>query len=123
MTPKWPPGTLMILIPAYNEEGAVGDVVRDVRRLMPNAEVLVVDDCSLDNTLAVFVHEHAEANIHKASGMIALLAGSKDRLTTGRHTRVTGTVGDLYLTLTDGVLNAGLGKMPAATKQLPGVLV
>jgi hypothetical protein len=80
------------------------------------------DGTVLDNTLAVFVHEHAEANIHKASGMIALLAGSKDRLTTGRHTRSTGTIGDLYLTLTDGVLNAGLGSFPTATKQLPGIL-
>jgi len=77
----------------------------------------------LDNTLAVFVHEHAEANIHKASGMIALVAGSKDRLLTGRHTRLTGTVGDFYLTLTDGVLDAELGKLPTATKRLPGVLV
>ena len=33
------------------------------------------DGTVLDNTLLVFVHEHAEANIHKASGMIAILAG------------------------------------------------
>ena len=76
----------------------------------------------LDNSLLVFVHEHAEANIHKASGMIAVLAGSKDRMTAGLHTRSEGTVGDLYLTLTDGVLDTGLGSFPTASKRLPGIL-
>ncbi len=77
----------------------------------------------LDNSLLVFVHEHAEANLHKASGMISVLAGSRDRLVHGRHTRVAGNVGDFYQTLTDGVLNAGLGTLPTATKKLPGILV
>ena len=81
------------------------------------------DGTLLDNTLAVFVHEHAEAGIHKASGMIAVLAGSKDRLALGRHTRVAGTIGDLYLTLTDGVLDAGLGSFPTATKRVSDLLV
>src|SRR3954469_13701423 len=76
----------------------------------------------LDNTMLVFVHEHAEANLHKASGMIAILAGATDRLGRGRHTRTFGTVGDLYLTLTDGALDLGLGAFPTATKRLPGIL-
>ena len=76
----------------------------------------------LDNSLLVFVHEHAEANLHKASGMISVLAGSRDRLVQGRHTRVGGNVGDFYQTLTEGVLNAGLGTLPTATKKLPGIL-
>ena len=41
---------LLILIPAYNEEGAVGSVVEEVRAVMPGVPVLVVDDCSLDGT-------------------------------------------------------------------------
>jgi hypothetical protein len=80
------------------------------------------DGTVLDNTLLVFVHEHAEANIHKASGMIAILAGSKDKIVLGRHTRTFGTFGDLYLTLADGVFQAGLGSFPTATKKLPGLL-
>src|SRR5437868_1982634 len=80
------------------------------------------DGTVLDNTLLVFVHEHAEANIHKASGMIAILAGAKDRLARGRHTRAFGTFGDLYLTLTEGVLDAGMGAFPTATKPLAGIL-
>ncbi len=41
---------LLILIPAYNEEGAVGGVVEEVRRIVPGVPVLVVDDCSSDAT-------------------------------------------------------------------------
>ena len=73
----------------------------------------------LDNTCLVFVHEHAEANIHKASGMIALVAGSSDRLVHGRHTRVDGTFGDLYRTLADGVLDAGLSAEAFPTSSRP----
>jgi glycosyltransferase involved in cell wall biosynthesis len=43
---------LLILIPAFNEEGAVGDVVREVHEIVPDTPVLVVDDCSLDSTIA-----------------------------------------------------------------------
>jgi glycosyltransferase involved in cell wall biosynthesis len=44
---------LMILIPAYNEEGAIGGVVHSVRAVMPGVPVLVVDDCSADATISV----------------------------------------------------------------------
>jgi len=43
---------LLILIPAFNEEGAVGGVVSDVLAVMPGVSVLVVDDCSADSTVA-----------------------------------------------------------------------
>jgi hypothetical protein len=43
---------LMILIPALNEEGAVGGVVKEVRASVPGVPVLVVDDCSFDGTIA-----------------------------------------------------------------------
>ena len=76
----------------------------------------------LDNTVAVFVHEHAEAGPHKNNGMIALVAGSKERVAVGRHSRVAGTIGDLYLTLADDVFQAGLGKFPTAQRKLTQVL-
>jgi len=44
---------LMILIPAFNEEGAVGGVVREVHTVIPGTPVLVVDDCSADTTVSV----------------------------------------------------------------------
>ena len=44
------PNELMILIPAYNEEGAVADVIREVHQVMPEVPVLVTDDASRDDT-------------------------------------------------------------------------
>jgi len=44
---------LLILIPAYNEEGAVASVVKEVRAVIPDVPVLVVDDCSNDATIQV----------------------------------------------------------------------
>ncbi len=82
------------------------------------------DGTLLDHTCLVCVHEHAEANIHKASGMIALVAGSKDRLAHGRHTRVMGNFGDLYRTLATNVVGAELGAdaFPTSSKQLTTLL-
>jgi len=47
------PNSLLILVPAFNEEGAVGDVVRSIRKVLPEVAVLVVDDCSSDATVSV----------------------------------------------------------------------
>jgi glycosyltransferase involved in cell wall biosynthesis len=41
---------LLIIVPAYNEEAAVGGVVRAIRAVMGETPVLVIDDCSLDAT-------------------------------------------------------------------------
>ncbi len=42
---------LLILIPAYNEEGAVGGVIEEVHAVLPGVPTLVVDDCSADGTV------------------------------------------------------------------------
>ena len=41
---------LLILIPAFNEEGAVAGVVDEVRSVLPGVPILVLDDCSEDGT-------------------------------------------------------------------------
>jgi glycosyltransferase involved in cell wall biosynthesis len=41
---------LLVLIPAFNEEGAVAGVVAEVRSAVPGTPILVVDDCSRDST-------------------------------------------------------------------------
>jgi len=41
---------LLVIIPAYNEEGSVGIVIGDVKRYLPQVEVLVVNDGSTDHT-------------------------------------------------------------------------
>jgi glycosyltransferase involved in cell wall biosynthesis len=45
------PGPLLVIIPAYNEEGAIAGVVGSVRRHMPHTPVLVIDDYSKDGTI------------------------------------------------------------------------
>jgi glycosyltransferase involved in cell wall biosynthesis len=41
---------LSVIIPAKNEEGAIGNIVTRVRREFPAAEIIVVDDGSTDRT-------------------------------------------------------------------------
>jgi len=47
------PDSLLVIIPAFNEQGAIVTVVESVRRHVPGAPVLVLDDCSSDGTAAV----------------------------------------------------------------------
>ena len=46
------PERVLIIIPAFNEGGRVGPVVRGCLAAVPSADVLVVDDGSRDNTRA-----------------------------------------------------------------------
>jgi glycosyltransferase involved in cell wall biosynthesis len=43
---------LLVLAPAYNEEGAIRRVVEEVHSILPGVPILVVDDCSKDDTVA-----------------------------------------------------------------------
>ena len=54
------PDSLMILIPALNEEGAIANVIREVHSVVPGIPVLVVDDCSSDGTREVALKAGAE---------------------------------------------------------------
>ncbi len=60
----------------------------------PEGDGSLLDSCAL-----LFVHEHAEANVHKNSGGAVILAGRAGALRPGGHARVTGTFGDLYRTV------------------------
>ena len=76
----------------------------------------------LDHCCVVYVHEHAEANPHKNSGLGMIVAGHAGQIATGRHTETTGTVGDLYLTLADDVMGAGIGSFPTSRRKMTEVL-
>jgi glycosyltransferase involved in cell wall biosynthesis len=47
------PDSLLVLIPCYNEEGSIADVIADIRRVLPRVPILVVDDASADGTASV----------------------------------------------------------------------
>jgi glycosyltransferase involved in cell wall biosynthesis len=44
---------LSVLMPAYNEAGTIGDVLRALKRLDYELEIIVVDDFSADETAAI----------------------------------------------------------------------
>src|SRR5918912_1322400 len=44
---------LVVIVPAFNEEANVGRVVAEIHAVRPDADVVVVDDGSVDDTAAV----------------------------------------------------------------------
>lgn len=48
---------VLIIVPAYNEEEAIASTVADIHTHFPQGDVLVINDCSQDNTLAVLRRE------------------------------------------------------------------
>ena len=50
MTPTTTTKRLLILIPAYNEEKSITQVICGVRQITPQADIVVIDDGSNDNT-------------------------------------------------------------------------
>lgn len=48
-----PGPSLLVIVPAFNEEQAVGQVVREIRAAWPGIPVLVIDDCSKDGTAGI----------------------------------------------------------------------
>jgi len=47
------PDSLLVIVPAFNEEGAIAGVVREVHEFVPGAPVLVIDDSSSDDTIRI----------------------------------------------------------------------
>ena len=41
---------ILVIIPAYNEEETIGGVIEDVKKEMPGADIVVVNDGSTDAT-------------------------------------------------------------------------
>ncbi|HXJ41526.1 MAG TPA: DUF1552 domain-containing protein [Bryobacteraceae bacterium] len=106
-------------------------VLRDICRwhveefayLIAKLESIPEGDGNLfDHTSLIYAHEHAEANPHKNSGLAMIVAGGSKKLAKGAHTRVTGTVGDVYVTVADEVVGAGIGKFPTATRKMGALL-
>lgn len=45
--------TYLVVLPAYNEEQSINSVIKEIKRSMPFADILVVDDGSTDRTGAI----------------------------------------------------------------------
>ena len=50
MTPARGFESLLVIVPAYNEQASIGQVVREMREVVPGVAVVVIDDCSTDAT-------------------------------------------------------------------------
>ena len=46
------PDSLLVIVPAFNEQDAIAEVVRSVHQHVPGVPVLVIDDCSADDTIS-----------------------------------------------------------------------
>ena len=57
-----------VLIPCYNEAAAVGRVVQDFRRTLPQAQILVYDNNSSDGTMAAACAAGAEVRSESSQG-------------------------------------------------------
>jgi glycosyltransferase involved in cell wall biosynthesis len=58
---------LTVIIPAYNEASGIDAVLRDVRSVVPEAELLVVDDASTDATAEIAAEAGARVVRHGAN--------------------------------------------------------
>ena len=56
---KWPPGTVVVQIPTYNEASSITKLLRSIHATLPVAQILVIDDNSPDGT-AQIVAQHAD---------------------------------------------------------------
>jgi len=80
------------------------------------------DGTLLDRCCLLYIHEHAEANDHKNNGLPAIVAGHAANLVTGTHSKMTGSMGDLYETLANRVMGAGIDHFPTGGHELTGVV-
>ncbi len=55
---------LLVLIPAYNEEDRIGGVIAGIKKFVPSADIIVVDDGSNDRTAIVGRHAGAMVISH-----------------------------------------------------------
>jgi glycosyltransferase involved in cell wall biosynthesis len=63
---------IAVLVPCYNEEAAVGQVVKDFRAALPEATIFVFDNNSSDNTAAVAraAGAHVFRETHQGKGFV-----------------------------------------------------
>ncbi len=59
---------IAVLVPCYNEEAAIGKVVEDMRKALPNATIYVYDNNSKDATVEVATHAGAIVRTERRQG-------------------------------------------------------
>jgi glycosyltransferase involved in cell wall biosynthesis len=105
------PFTVTVVIPAFNEGHGIGAVLARVRAALPEAELLVVDDCSRDDTAAqaqaagarVVRHPMNRGNgaavktgIRKATGEVVLLMDADGQMDPAYIPAILGKMAEGY---------------------------
>jgi glycosyltransferase involved in cell wall biosynthesis len=114
-----PPLTAIIIVPAFDEAGTIGGVVRGLRTACPGVPVIVVDDGSADDTAARAAAAGADRVIRaprRAGKAAALAAGFAAALSAGAQMVAT-LDGDSQHDPAD------LPRLLAAARESPGALV
>jgi glycosyltransferase involved in cell wall biosynthesis len=103
------PFSVTVVIPAYNEAHGIAAVVARVREALPAAEILVVDDCSRDDTAAralaagARVERHpmnrgngaaVKTGIRRAGGEVVLLMDADGQMDPRYIPAILGTMAD-----------------------------
>lgn len=56
---------LSVVVPAYNEQASIQETIRNIKSSVPDSEIIVVDDCSRDNTKKIAMQEKVKVISHK----------------------------------------------------------
>jgi len=67
------PADMLVLIPAYNESACIANVLRELWEVLPGCAVVVVDDCSADDT--AHIAERAGAGVLRLPHHLGLGGG------------------------------------------------
>jgi len=70
---------LSVVIPAYNEQATIAEILRRVRATPHDKEILVVDDASTDRTAAIVEEVIAQAVREAGSAEVRLLRHERNR--------------------------------------------
>ena len=83
---------LRIVIPAYNEEAGIGDIIYRIKNTCPEAELIVVDDHSADNTgqIATDCGAHVIRNEHNLNYGGALKVGFSCQISSDHQIKYIG---------------------------------
>lgn len=119
-------GNLLVILPAHNEEGRIGRVIRDIRATVPEADIVVVNDASTDGTAEESLRGGAEVLSHVVNmgygasletGYLYAMRAGYDKVVQmdgdGQH--VAGEIPRLLEPLKDGIADMVVGSRYGVT--------
>lgn len=109
--------TVAVLVPCYNEEAAIADVVSGFRQALPDADIYVFDNNSTDKTVetarragAIIRHEHRQGKGHVVQKMFASVEADIYVLVDGDATYHAPSCPEMIAKLLDEDLDMVVGK-------------